>query len=292
MCDGVKVLKYLPILVYVYTSTINNQQSTINNQQSTINNQHINTHSYSLSMHQVSFAMSDQDLQVVIVLALVIVGFIVFWFTSESRGNKTRFFQKYDEDRAKVRWVFFQKYTGVLFLGILPLIITLLFLPYALADYGLGFQNTLPSLGWICALAAVIIPLNINAAKRPQNLAMYPMIRVNTWDMRLVWLNALATISYLFAYELLFRGILLMVCVQVLGVWPAIAINVALYSAVHLPKGPPETIGAIPFGILICYITLTTGTIWVAVVVHVILSLSNDYLSVYYHPHMRYTSKP
>lgn len=239
-------------------------------------------------MHQLSFTMSDQDLQVIIALALVIIGFIIFWFTSESASNKEKIFQKYDEDTAKVRWVFFQKYIGVLFLGIVPLIIVLLFLPYRLTDYGLGFQNTLPSLLWICGLAAIIIPMNINAAKRPQNLAMYPMIRVNTWDLRLVMLNALATISYLFAYEFLFRGILLMVCVQVLGVWPAIAINVAMYSAVHLPKGPPETIGAIPFGLLICYITLTTGTIWVAVVVHVILSLSNDYLAVHYHSKMQY----
>ncbi len=242
-------------------------------------------------MHQLSFTMSDQDLQLVIALGLVIIGFIIYWFTAESAANKARIFRRYDEQIAKANWVFFQKYTGVLFLGIIPLIVALLLLPYRLTDYGLGFQNTLLSLAWICGIAAVIIPLNINAGKRPQNLAMYPMIRVNIWDKRLVLLNALATVSYLFAYEFLFRGILLTVCVQTLGVWPAIAINVAMYSAVHLPKGLPETIGAIPFGLLICFITLTTGTIWVAVVVHVILSLSNDYLAVYYHPQMHYKLK-
>lgn len=242
-------------------------------------------------MDQPSFSFSSNDWQVVFVLSLVTVGFILFWFISESAKLKDKVFLRLKEDKAKVNWVLFQKYTGVIFLGIIPLLLSLIFLPYSLSDYGFGLQNTLASVLWICGLSAIILPLNINAAKRPQNLAMYPMIRVQVWNSKLIATNAIATISYLFAYELLFRGILLIVCTTVLGVWPAIAINVALYSAVHLPKGPAETIGAIPFGLLICYITLTTGTIWVAVVVHVVLSLSNDYLAVYYHPDMYYKVK-
>lgn len=242
-------------------------------------------------MNQPSFSFTGNDWQVVFVLALVTAGFILFWFISESPKLKEKVFHRFGEESAKVNWVLFQKYTGVIFLGLMPLLLSLIFLPYSLSGYGLGFQNTLTSLLWICGLSAIILPLNINAAKRPQNLAMYPMIRAQAWDAKLIATNALATISYLFAYELLFRGILLMVCTAVLGVWPAIAINVALYAAVHLPKGPPETIGAIPFGLLICYITLTTGTIWVAVVVHVVLSLSNDYLAVHYHPQMYYKIK-
>lgn len=242
-------------------------------------------------MNQLSFSFSGNDWQLVFVLALVTVGFIIFWFLSESSQLKNKIFKQYQEDKAKVNWVLFQKYTGVIFLGLLPLALSFTFLPYSWQDYGLGFQNAFDSFLWICGLSAIILPLNINAAKRPQNLAMYPMIRVHKWSTKLVIVNAMATISYLFAYELLFRGILLMVSTTVLGVWPAIAINVALYSTVHLPKGPAETIGAIPFGLLICYITLTTGTIWVAVVVHVVLSLSNDYLAVHYHPDMYYKVK-
>lgn len=242
-------------------------------------------------MNQPSFALSGNDWQIVFALALVTVGFIIFWFLSESAKLKSKIFSRYGTEKAKVNWVLFQKYTGVIFLGVLPLLLSLIFLPYSLSDYGLRFQNTLVSLLWICGLSVIIIPLNISAAKRPQNLAMYPMIRVKEWDIKLVLTNALATISYLLAYELLFRGILLMVCTITLGVWPAIAINVALYAAVHLPKGAAETIGAIPFGLLICYITLATGTIWVAVVVHVILSISNDYLAVHYHPDMYFKVK-
>ena len=239
-------------------------------------------------MNNTPFAWQPGDLPSVLVIALLTVGFVTYWFLAESPALRQYVGNQKNKAKASMYWVVFQKLTGFFFLGVLPLTIVLAVLPYSFADYGLGFTNTFSSLAWVFGLACIIFPLNINAAKRPANLAYYPMIRAKRWDLQLVLVNALATTAYLFAYELLFRGIVLSVCVATLGVWPAIAINVALYSTTHLPKGPAETIGAIPFGLLVCYITLSTGTIWVAVVVHIILSLSNDYLSVYYNPSMQF----
>ena len=234
------------------------------------------------------FAWQPGDFSVVLVILLLTVGFVTYWFLAESPAVRRGVVGPGAKTASSARWVVCQKLLGVFFLGAVPLTVVLLALPYSLHDYGLGFQNTGTSLRWVFGLAMVIFPLNIRAARRPQNLDYYPMIRSPHWPPRLVLINSTATILYLLAYELLFRGILLSVCTAVLGVWPAIAINVALYSTTHLPKGPAETIGAIPFGLLVCYITLTTGTIWVAVVVHVILSLSNDYLSVHYNPSMQF----
>ena len=239
-------------------------------------------------MNSSTFEWQPGDLPVVLVILLLTVGFVTYWFLAESSAVR-RWVTGADEKTASsARWVVCQKLLGVLFLGVIPLIVVLLTLPYSLYDYGLGFENIGASLLWVFGLAMVIFPLNIRAARRPDNLDYYPMIRSPHWTPRLVLINSTATFLYLLAYELMFRGILLSVCTAVLGVWPAIAINVALYSTTHLPKGPAETIGAIPFGLLVCYITLTTGTIWVAVVVHVILSLSNDYLSVHYNPAMQF----
>ncbi|MGB3850958.1 MAG: type II CAAX endopeptidase family protein [Tunicatimonas sp.] len=234
-----------------------------------------------------TFDWQPGDLPVVLTILLLTVGFVTYWFLAESPTVR-RWVTGNEEEAAPVRWVVAQKLLGVVFLGVIPLLVVLWVLPYSLVDYGLGFKNTVTSLLWVLGLSLVIFPLNIRAARCPQNLAYYPMIRRAHWTPRLVLVNSMATILYLFAYELMFRGILLGVCTAVLGVWPAIAINIALYSTTHLPKGPAETIGAIPFGLLVCYITLTTGTIWVAVVVHVILSLSNDYLSVHYNPSMQF----
>ncbi len=235
-----------------------------------------------------SFEWQPGDFPVVLVILLLTVGFVAYWFLAESVVMRRWVMGNNEKSAPSARWVVCQKLLGVLFLGVIPLLVVLWVLPHSLTDYGLGFANSGTSLLWVFGLAMVIFPLNIRAARRPQNLDYYPMIRSTQWPPRLVLINSMATIMYLFAYELLFRGILLSVCTAVLGVWPAIAINIALYSTTHLPKGPAETIGAIPFGLLVCYITLTTGTIWVAVVVHVILSLSNDYLSVYYNPSMQF----
>ena len=235
------------------------------------------------------FAWQPDFLPSAISIMTLTVCFVFFWFLSESEKIHQQIGASRSKEAASVAKVVYQKMMGVLLLGIIPIAIALLFLPYSVIEYGLGFQNTGMSMLWISGIAAIVLPLNIRAARRPNNLDYYPMMRAENWNLRLVLLNAAATTAYLFSYELLFRGILLTACVATLGVWPAIAVNVALYSTTHLPKGPAETIGAIPFGVLMCYITLTTGTIWVAVVAHIILSLSNDYLSVYYNPNMRFS---
>jgi len=241
-----------------------------------------------MNTEEISFDWNPTQAEAVVAIILLTVVFVTYWFLSESTKIHQRIKKIWQEPASSVALVVYQKLMGVLLLGIIPFLVAMAFFPYRITEYGLGFENTTTSLAWIFGIAAIVIPLNMRAAKRPENLDYYPMMRVERWTAKLVAINSMATLSYLFSYELLFRGILLVSCVDNLGVWPAIAINIALYSTTHLPKGPAETIGAIPFGLLMCYITLTTGTIWVAVFVHVILSLSNDYFAVYYHPKMKF----
>ena len=116
---------------------------------------------------------------------------------------------------------------------------------------------------------------------------MYPQIRVKEWDAKLIVSYSLAWCAYLFGYELLFRGFLLFPLVDSIGVWPAIAVNIALYSVSHIPKGIDETIGALPFGIILCIVTLQTETIWASFFIHVLLVLSNSLVALRFHPEMR-----
>ena len=104
----------------------------------------------------------------------------------------------------------------------------------------------------------------------------------------MVYLNLLGWFLYLFGYEFLFRGVLLIPVVKALGVWPAIAINVAIYSATHIPKGLDETVGAIPLGLALCLLTLATGTIWIAFLVHVTMAWTNTLTSLKFNPEMKY----
>ena len=116
---------------------------------------------------------------------------------------------------------------------------------------------------------------------------MYPQIRKKEWNFQLLLLSAFSWTAYLLAYEFMFRGYLLFISVAYLGVWPAIALNVAIYALVHVPKGYKEAFGAVPFGIVLGIITIQTGTIWVAFVVHVIMALSNEWFSLRANPEMK-----
>ena len=175
----------------------------------------------------------------------------------------------------------------MLLLGIIPLSIALVVLPYDVFDYGLGRSNPTLFTYWVLGLCALVIPLGFISGRKPATQMVYPQVRAREWNVSLILFNAFTWAAYLFAYELLFRGILLTVCVPVMGVWPAIALNVVLYALAHLPKGPLETFGALPFGVILCMTTLLTGTIWVAFVAHVALAWANDFAALRYHPEMR-----
>jgi membrane protease YdiL (CAAX protease family) len=176
-------------------------------------------------------------------------------------------------------------------MAILPGMICLIYLPeYSLADYGLTFKpETIQfTIFWSFVLCLLVIPLAYISAQKPKNLVNYPMIRAKVWNIKIVILNALGWALYLFGYEFLFRGLLLFPLAEHLGVWTAIAINVALYSATHIPKGLEETIGAIPLGLILCILTLASGTIWIAFVVHLAMAWTNSFTALKFHPEIHY----
>ena len=100
--------------------------------------------------------------------------------------------------------------------------------------------------------------------------------------------NALAWTAYMIGYEFMYRGILLTVCVDAFGFWPAVAVNLSFYSATHIAKGKTETIGTFPCGLVLCLITVYTGSIGTALLTHLTLALTNDYYSIHHNPEMRY----
>lgn len=239
----------------------------------------------------VDLSWKTNDLRIFLPILLALVFFVIYWFTAQSEGIKNRFYSKFDHDTASVKHIFFTKYFGFLSMGVAPTIICLIFLPeLTLADYGLTFlpETAFFTLIWIVGLCALVIPLAAFSAKKPKNLVNYPQIRAKNWDTSIYTKNLLGWALYLFGYEFLFRGILLIPLVEPLGVWPAIAINIALYSATHIPKGLDETIGAIPLGLVLCLLTLASGTIWIAFIVHVAMAWTNSLTALKHHPDIHY----
>lgn len=229
-------------------------------------------------------------LEPVVGIASATVGFIIYWFLALSPKIKAAYFAKHKVEDAWINYVVFQKMIGVLFCGIIPAVIVLYLLPYSLADYGLKPGNLKESLLYCAVMCALIFLINYFATKNPENLKNYPQMRLKEWNKKRIFTNSLAWAAYLFAYEFMFRGILLISCYHSLGFWPAVAINLSFYSATHIPKGLNETAGAIPYGLLLCYVTISTGSIAVSFITHLALALTNDYFSVHHSKEMKFSN--
>jgi len=176
-----------------------------------------------------------------------------------------------------VNHILLQRLTGILIFGLLPSILIICFSGTDLISLSMNKE----SLFWILILSLVIIPMSYLNSKSPDNLAQYPQIRNASWNAGLIAVSALSWIAYLLAYELLFRGFLLFSSLELLDYWPAILLNTGIYSIVHYPKGMKEALGAVPFGIIICVLTIKTGGLLVAFSAHIIMALSNEWFSLY-----------
>ncbi len=225
--------------------------------------------------------------EAVVTLATAIVCLIGYGFTSNSSFLYKQCIQKSGEERGKIWWVFFNRYAGFFYFLLIPLGVIYILFSKDITRYGVSIINLAESFIWVLALGTVIIFSQSIFARNPVNLDHYPQIRIPVWSISLIIKNALMWFVYLVSYEFMFRGFLLFGTVDILGVWLAILVNTLIYSLTHIPKGARETILAIPFGILICYLTLKTGTIWVAVFLHFILAVSNDIFSLIAHPEMK-----
>ncbi|RMF00955.1 MAG: CPBP family intramembrane metalloprotease [Bacteroidetes bacterium] len=227
---------------------------------------------------------NEQATQTTWILGLFLLGYAAYYLFAESDYWRNYFSPHRGGPARHMLW---SRYLGGLLIGVLPALILQLCTPHTLTEFGLKASFDLTSLWWILGLAFIIVPINYFNTRNDKHLAQYPTVRRQEWT----WLQMIdyagSWVVYLFGYELMFRGILLFGLLSVLGVWPTIILNVVLYVLVHLPKSMAESIGALPLGLLLCLITLSIGTIWVALVVHITLALSNFLFSFYHHPEMR-----
>ena len=241
----------------------------------------------------IDLSWQDGDINTFLPISLSLGCFVMYWFTTKSEIVKAFFYNKYEFDLASASHITFLRIVGFFTMGLLSSILCLILMPdYSFADYGLTYnsETTLFTGFWTLVLILLVIPLAYISARKPKNLVNYPQIRARIWTRKIVFINASGWVLYLFGYEFLFRGVLLFPLVKHLGVWPAIAINIALYAATHIPKGLEETIGATILGFVLCLLTIASGTIWIAYFVHVALAWTNSFTALKYHPDMQFIS--
>jgi membrane protease YdiL (CAAX protease family) len=130
--------------------------------------------------------------------------------------------------------------------------------------------------------------LYIRHKKNPYDNTL--QIKTKQWNYSLFTFNLIGWSFYLLAYEFLFRGILLFECYESFGFWPALAINITIYSAIHMVNGKEQALGALLFGTIACYLTLAKGTILIPVFMHISLSGFSNYYSIKFNPNINFVS--
>ncbi|MGF1636132.1 MAG: CPBP family intramembrane glutamic endopeptidase [Cyclobacteriaceae bacterium] len=181
-----------------------------------------------------------------------------------------------------VNQVLWQRFNGVFFLGIIPMAIVMYYFDSPLAAMGLNFDERYFTLGYTAGIGILLIFLSRNNALKQKEKSLYPQIKVPRWTPLLIGVNFISWGLYLFAYEFLFRGFLLFLLVSHFPIWLSILINTILYSLAHVHKNKQEILGSIPFGIVLCLITLQTGNFITAFLLHLILATSSDAFALIY----------
>ncbi|MFQ5334644.1 MAG: lysostaphin resistance A-like protein [Flavobacteriales bacterium] len=215
-----------------------------------------------------------------------IVLYALYWWLSSSAAVRKRFNSILGNEKSLLWHTLYQNLCGFVLMGMIPLLY-LLIAGESLPAYGLNSAGLAVSFLWVAVLGCIIWGANFFLARRESNLKHYPQIRAKNWTVATLALAGAGWLIYLLGYEFLFRGWLFFSCLQAMDVWPAIFVNVLIYALAHLPKGMGETLGAIPFGILLCWLTYSSDNIWAAFGLHACMALSNLYLSFYYHPEMK-----
>lgn len=225
----------------------------------------------------------------IVVLVSVIFFYFYYYFTTSGLPEKickniNRSIQK------KVTVFLTKKVSGFLILGIVPGVIYYFFLNRDFGKFGFSpvhFKNNYQTIFLLMLIIATVLFVNQKVHRQNNSL----QIEITKWNFALFLINAFGWLIYLVGYEFLFRGILLFECNASFGFWPAIAINIAIYSAIHMVNGKDQTIGALIFGGIACYLTLTRGTILIPIIMHVSLSVFSDYFSIRYNDKLSFVKQ-
>jgi membrane protease YdiL (CAAX protease family) len=216
----------------------------------------------------------------VVILSTVIIYYLYFYVVNSN------LLKKYGAGitpgaKKEVMLFLLKKCSGFLILGLIPGILYYFFLDKNFDKFGLSVNQLSNNFSIILLLIFIIVVvLFINQKANKQHNSL--QINISEWNYFLFVINVSGWIIYLVGYEFLFRGILLFECNSSFGFWPAIAINVAVYSAIHMVYGKEQAFGSLIFGGIACYLTLSCGTLLIPIIMHINLSFFSDYFSIKY----------
>jgi membrane protease YdiL (CAAX protease family) len=199
--------------------------------------------------------------------------FILSWLAKSNDGNKL-----FDEKGA-VRnpgTLIGLQIGGILWLGLVPFFI------FKKSLSSIVFGNTSPEILPLIiffVLAGVIVFVATRQSRKDMDAMLNKGIATilsSSFIVRYI----IVRFIFLCVYEVFFRGFLLNDSINQLGIPLAITINIALYVLIHIFSGRKEIIGSIPFGLVLCAVSILFNAVWPAIVLHLALSFTYEISSL------------
>jgi membrane protease YdiL (CAAX protease family) len=156
---------------------------------------------------------------------------------------------------------------ALVFYAALPILTILLVLRRNPLDFGLRLGNWRLWLPYVVITVIVAAPILV-AASRVGSLDEY--YSVEGFDLSSY---AVEAIVYLAAWEFLFRGYLLSGLRKRFGE-ASILIQMIPFVLLHLGKPELETLSTIPMGLYLGFVAYRGGSVWPAVIIHVVINIS------------------
>jgi membrane protease YdiL (CAAX protease family) len=211
--------------------------------------------------------------------------FLLYYYTGKQKILLNLFVKPLFQSRSGESIEFISyKLTGILFTGIVPFIIFLLIVKVPPSRIGLVIGRTFQF--WylliILIIVTAIVSYQLSKSRKVQEKS--PELKIRDWYPRHIILSVSAWLFYILGYEFLFRGVLWFLCSKAFGFWPALAINILLYSMVHLPQGKLMAMGTLPVGIILCLLSQLTGSFIPAFLIHSLIAVLTDLFSLYHNP--------
>lgn len=175
----------------------------------------------------------------------------------------------------RVSGVLVGRLAGALALGLMPVsLLPWIGLP---ASDVLAVRLPPEGLAWI-GVSALTIPFVMRrAAQNPRVLRDNPKMLPTRTTPAVVALGLGSWLGYLIAYELFFRGVLLLGAWQAAPLAVALVIQVVLYAGAHLAQGRQVALASIPFALVLGVITIRTESAVTAIAIHTLNAWIGDF---------------
>ncbi len=230
-----------------------------------------------------------QNAFLILCLVTASIGFIIWYAFSSSLRLPVRYQIMYDANPPYVHRILRRRTLAALIYAGIPIFIifcTCWIGNPVWSDLNISFQWTGEVARWTSIGLATVLVMSFFATKSTSSLEIYPELRVRFWRPSILILSMLSWMLYIVAYEFFYRGLLFQALLYKLDTVPAIVACTALYSLTHYFKLNRLTILSILWGSLACWLVLHTNSLWPAILIHLGLCLSTEWMSIRHHREM------